>query len=249
MTALVDLVGQRFGRLVVQSLASRKPIKWMCLCDCGRLKAIARSALRKGKGRTSTLSCGCIQREITTRRLSTHGLSWRQEYSAWRAMKRRCTQPKSPNWKDYGGRGISVCEAWRSSFAAFIADMGQRPSAAYSIERRNVNGNYEPSNCYWATAGEQANNKRNNVFIETSSGRMTASAAARAAGVSVRTIMGRVARDAGREAILLPVEKRGMRKLSHDDIERIRADDRPIRVIAISHGIDRGTVRRIRLGR
>lgn len=96
-------------------------------------------------------------------------------YSAWCAMVKRCTNAANKDFGHYGGRGIGVCEKWRNSFQAFLEDMGVRP-AGMSIERRNVNGNYEPSNCHWATRQEQANNTRSNVFV-VSAGRSTTMAA------------------------------------------------------------------------
>ena len=88
-----------------------------------------------------------------------HGMSNAPEYGVWSAMKQRCMEPTDVNFKDYGGRGITVCDEWKNSFMAFFKDMGQRP-AGLSIERRDNNGNYEPSNCYWATHADQAINKR-----------------------------------------------------------------------------------------
>lgn len=167
-TPKYNLEGQRFGRLVVirrDNPGPRGQSYWLCVCDCGVEKVIAQANILNGHIR----SCGCLSRETTIKRQTTHGLAGRvdaPEYQIWQAMKNRCYNGKMQSYKDYGGRGIEVCERWRESFTAFIEDMGRRPSAEHSIERRNNDGNYEPSNCFWATRLEQGRNKRNNRFIE-----------------------------------------------------------------------------------
>lgn len=94
----------------------------------------------------------------------THGLSGTPEHRLWQAMRRRCNNPNTNDWPKYGGRGIRVCEAW-NDFPTFLRDMGPRPSPAHSIERGDVNGDYTPQNCRWATSLEQANNKRGNRLL------------------------------------------------------------------------------------
>ena len=184
----IDLSGRRFGRLVVVGIgeAVSGKVKWLCRCDCGNEKNISRSSLAAGY----TKSCGCIRREMTIERMTTHG--WcpakkTPEYRAWLSIRKRCYNKKHPYFHLYGGRGISVCDSWRDSFLAFIEDMGVRP-AGCSIDRIDFNGNYEPSNCRWANAFQQANNQRKNVYVVVDGIRMSIADAARKASVNYRKL-------------------------------------------------------------
>lgn len=158
-----DLVGQRFGRLLVLSRSEttdRGRAYWHCICDCGATRDISADNLKRGM----STSCGCKRGDSLSIHGGTRKGQRRPEYSVWAGMIERCTNPRRDHWYLYGGRGITVCRRWES-FANFLADMGPRPSTQHSIERRDTDGNYEPSNCCWATASEQQNNtKRNRIF-------------------------------------------------------------------------------------
>lgn len=165
MAASTDLTGQRFGRLLVQrrsGTAKNGAALWTCSCDCGKSAEIQAASLRAGR----TQSCGCLLAEFRAqehRTARTHGHTHRGNLSptwqTWRAMHKRCSDPKNVAWKNYGGRGVKVCVQW-SSFEAFLADMGERPPGTTLDRFPNKDGNYEPANCRWATWTQQANNRR-----------------------------------------------------------------------------------------
>lgn len=152
----VDLTGQRFGDLVVLTYAGyyhkTSSILWLCQCDCGERNVVRTSSLRHGKSK----SCGCGMGWSFK-----HGHSKTRTYNSYMAMLRRCYETKCRSYQDYGARGITVCARWRGphGFENFLADLGERPRGK-TIDRKNVDGNYEPGNCRWATNKMQANNKR-----------------------------------------------------------------------------------------
>jgi len=158
-----NIAGQRFGMLVATRFAGindRGYAMWECLCDCGNTKAINGSDMRRG----STMSCGCHRAINRLTANLQHGQYRSRTYKIWQGMLQRCDYPHAINYHNYGGRGVRVCERWRS-FINFLADMGEAP-ARLTIERIDTNGNYEPSNCKWATYKEQQHNRRDNIYIE-----------------------------------------------------------------------------------
>lgn len=161
----INLIGKRFGRLVVIEEAGRDKfgeVQWLCRCDCGNSKTSSGSRLRKGK----CTSCGCYQKEAIVRAKKKHGMFGTRIYNIWSSMLQRCTNPNNAKFKNYGGRGISVCDDWSNSFEAFYEwSMSNGYADNLTIDRIDVNGNYEPSNCRWIGMIDQENNRTNNVLI------------------------------------------------------------------------------------
>lgn len=165
MSRLIDVTGQRFGRLVavkrVQTPNRSTKAHWLCICDCGGQTVTSGQNLRRGQ----TTSCGCAIGAANRARLTTHGSSTGRDrqghelYQTWVNMRRRCLSPSNHAFPRYGGRGISIAPEW-DDFDRFVADVGPRPSLGHSLDRVDNDGNYEPGNVRWATAAEQANNRR-----------------------------------------------------------------------------------------
>ena len=164
---LIDLTGQKFHRLTVlgrsEITTSRGRPKWVCQCDCGSIIDVAGDDLKSG----NTKSCGCWNIESARNRRLKHGLKHTRLYYVWCAMKERCYNPNNKRYKDYGGRGIRVCDEWLNDFVAFhdwAIENGYDENAPFgqcTLDRANNNEGYYPFNCVWSTMAQQNRNKRN----------------------------------------------------------------------------------------
>lgn len=165
MSQKIPMIGKRFGRLTVTAESGRSKtglVMWECKCDCGSSVIVRGTHLREG----SIRSCGCIRREEASTRHSAHRKTNTRVYRIWRNMKTRCYNPKHKHFKHYGGRGITICEEWQTSFESFFDYVSQLPcfgEEGRSIDRIDNDGNYEPGNVRWATPKEQRANQRKMV--------------------------------------------------------------------------------------
>lgn len=189
MPPFISLAGKRYGRILVLRRADNdkwQQTTWLCRCDCGAEKIIKGNNLSRGQ----TQSCGCYKLEKISALNRTHGqggvATKTAEYRIWANMVNRCTNPNNPAFKDYGGRGIMVCKRWRK-FENFYADMGRRPSASLSVDRKKNGEGYSKGNCRWATRKEQTRNARSNRIVEFNGIKMPLAQAAELAGAKYRT--------------------------------------------------------------
>ena len=182
-----DLRGQRFGRLTVLEFVPTedKISHWLCKCDCGNITTVAGKRLRNGH----TQSCGCLQTEQAAKRLCKHGMCKSRLYGIWSKMKIRCYNHNNSVYKHYGGRGIKVCDEWKLSFETFYQwAISNGYEEGLSIDRINVNGNYEPSNCRWVGTKEQSRNKRNTIMLEYEGRVISLAEAAELSGIKYATL-------------------------------------------------------------
>ena len=185
MTKMIDLAGQRFGRLTVLHRASNKGalVAWHCRCDCGGALDVRGRALVTG----NTQSCGCFRQERKTR----HGMARSPEYRAWQDMNQRCSNPNSQRWDRYGGRGI---ECRFTSFEQFLAEIGPRPSPRHSVDRIDNEGHYEPGNVRWALSKPQQRNLSTNHLLTWQGRTQCVSAWAEELGMKRDALWGRLRR-------------------------------------------------------
>jgi len=178
-----NIQGTRIGRWLVLEETDKRTMSggkfYRCICDCGTKRDVSRNSLVTGE----SLSCGCLR----TDRITIHGMTNTKEFRTWQSMLNRCEKPRTPNYNNYGGRGIRVCGAWHD-FSNFLKDMGRCPThtARMSIERIDVNGDYEPSNCVWETPKVQGNNRRTNRYFVVDGKTYTASQLAGSMGFKDR---------------------------------------------------------------
>lgn len=182
-----NLIGKVFGRLTV---TSDQGSHWKCKCECGNERLAKTRTLLIGE----TRSCGCIRRDNCKTMAFKHGMSHTKEYRCWKGIKWRCRRKTHQMYPLYGGRGILVCDRWFNSFEAFYNDMGPSTSKCHSIERKDNNGHYEPSNCIWATKREQACNRRSTIFVKWLGQEIAVPELARKLGIKGRLIQTRLKR-------------------------------------------------------
>lgn len=191
MATTINMLGQKFTRLSVvqcEGPAPDRQITWKCICDCGNKVVVLGGSLRSGH----TKSCGCLNLEQSIKRFTTHGMTETSTYAVWKNMLNRCNNPNVPAYKDYGGRGIKVCQQWLS-FDSFLKDMGERPPSLF-LDRIDNNKGYQKTNCRWATRTEQARNRRSNRFFTVSGKTMILADWAKSINTSPSTILDRLAR-------------------------------------------------------
>ncbi len=252
MPRAIDLTGRVYGRLTVVSLGETRGAKrhWDCLCKCGRMKQIAGASLARG----TVLSCGCLHAELLAHRnreRTRHGHTIDRrssaEYVAWRSMRARCYYARDIEYPNYGARGITVCERWRTSFESFLEDMGPRPSPKHTLDRYPDNdGNYEPSNCRWATCSEQSNNKRTNRRLTLNGKTQTLAEWARECGMGADAIAWRIKRGWSIERAI--TERTTHPPVGGDAVREIRASSLAGEltvILAARYSVSRSTIRRI----
>lgn len=187
------MIQRKFHRLLVVKEAppAKGRRRWECVCECGAHRIVIGVHLRNG----NTKSCGCLQKEKAANKgrlqLTTHGGVKFPEYGVWSGIKERCYGTWSKDYPNYGGRGIHMCERWRTSFSNFYQDMGSRPSGT-TIDRVDNDGPYSPENCRWASKTEQQNNKRNSVVLEIRGRSLTIAQWAREVGIPMGCLWQRV---------------------------------------------------------
>jgi hypothetical protein len=203
----IDLTGMTFGDLTVirQVEFNSKNAKWECVCSCGKTIVTLGQRLRIGRSR----SCGCKRYVHIAEKLVTHGQRYTRLYGIWNGMKNRCNNPKTENYKNYGGKGVRVCQEWSEDFTIFRDwALGHGYNEDKSIDRINSNGHYEPSNCRWITMKQQQNNKSSNRYVVVKGERMTISECADKYGFTYNTMVKRVKAGLTGDELIKPYRSR-----------------------------------------
>lgn len=205
--SFIDLTGQRFGRAIAleRDCSVKSRVFWRCVCDCGNFFSSPSQNLRNGQCK----SCGCLQKEVFRKNVTTHGMTKTKAFRAWMGIQDRCYNEKNPKFKNYGGRGIKICDRWLESFENFFADMGH-PQPHESIDRINVDGDYCPENCRWADDKTQSRNKRNTRYITLDGETKPLVEWAESKNVDPETIWMRIDRGwSDRDALTKPINSNG----------------------------------------
>lgn len=203
---IVNMLGRRYGNLRAISLVgpnNSRGMIWRFECDCGVRFNADGSEVRRGNKRQCP---ECAKRSMVKSK-TTHGMSGTDEYRIWRAIKSRCLNPNSDAYNYYGGRGIGMFPAWANCFMTFFNDMGSRPTKMHTVERINNGGDYEPSNCVWATRKQQANNKRNNKILTINGRQKTLAQWADLTGINESAIRARIRRGDSGARLIREIQK------------------------------------------
>ena len=239
--------GTRFGRLVVVKRVENdgEMARVECLCDCGNTTVVRTTSLRAGK----TLSCGCYGKERRGELSKTHGMHNTPTYRSYHGMIQRCYNENNSRYPQYGGRGIIVCDRWKESFENFLEDMGERPEGL-TIDRKDVDGNYEKDNCRWATDAEQAANKQNTRYTRVGGKRWALAELMAIHDVPVSTIAYRLKAGYTPEQAISKGKLPNPKDLGVDKIKEIKEDLKTMRQVDVAkkHNVSYGYVNKIARG-
>jgi hypothetical protein len=191
MSKVIDITGQRFGKLTVLAFDKQDKFRqymWFCKCDCGNIVSVRGYSLRSG----NTQSCGCVQKEVNIKLRQTHGMADTRIYNIWQGMKQRCSLPSLSCYKYYGGRGITFCDEWQKFEPFYEWAMANGYADNLTLDRIDVNGNYEPQNCRWITLKEQQRNRRTTHFITFNGETKTLKEWAEQLGINHTTLLERL---------------------------------------------------------
>jgi hypothetical protein len=231
-----------FGKLTAIEQAGKTAhgaTLWRCSCLCGNETTVVGYSLTQG----GTRSCGCSKR-MTPAHNRTHNMSGTPQYRVWATMRNRCEDPNVASYKDYGGRGIKVCDRWQK-FENFYADMGDRPTPRHQIDRIDNSGPYSPENCQWAIPSVQAKNKRNSRYLTANGESLHMAEWARRLGCNPAAILARLATGMPEaEAVTKPIPERPNSKLTSEDAAAIRATypNKSMQAIADLYGVSKKTI-------
>lgn len=211
-----DLTGQKFNRLtfiepdrIHQSPKGYRNLYWLLKCECGNSTVKKSTSVKSGYAK----SCGCLQREMTSKARRTHGDSDSRLYYVWENMRKRCYKPNSDRYKNYGARGIKVCDEWKDDYGAFMKwALSNGYKDNLTIDRNDVNGNYTPENCSWIPMAEQAKNRTTNKWIYINDQKLSPTDIEEKYNIPVKTVYARIARGDEGEAVARPLGKRQFSK-------------------------------------